>query len=57
MRQWRNRLLLALVAVMAMAQTASDFATADKIRDGLAKLGVEIQDSAEGPKWKIKKQT
>jgi len=27
---------------------------ADKIRDELNRLGVEIQDSADGPKWKIK---
>jgi cysteinyl-tRNA synthetase len=39
------------------ARKKKDFATADSIRDGLARLDIEIQDSADGPKWKIKKQT
>jgi len=38
------------------ARKKKDFATADSIRDGLARLDIEIQDSADGPKWKIKKQ-
>jgi len=39
------------------ARKRKDFETADAIRNGLAKLNVEIQDSADGPKWKIKKKS
>lgn len=37
------------------ARKKKDFEAADKIRDELKRLGVEIQDSTDGPKWKIKK--
>jgi cysteinyl-tRNA synthetase len=36
------------------ARKKKDFEMADKIRDELNRLGIEIQDSADGPKWKIK---
>jgi cysteinyl-tRNA synthetase len=39
------------------ARKKKDFATADTIRDELSKLGIEIQDSADGPKWKLKKRS
>jgi len=36
------------------ARKKKDFETADKIREELSRLGIEIQDSADGPKWKMK---
>jgi len=36
------------------ARKKKDFETADAIRDGLEELGIEVQDSPEGPKWKMK---
>ncbi len=36
------------------ARKRKDFAEADRIRDGLLKLGVILQDTKEGPVWKRK---
>ncbi len=36
------------------ARAAKDFARADEIRDGLAALGWEVRDSAEGAGWSPK---
>ena len=36
------------------ARSKKDWATADKIRDELDKLGFEIQDTTEGPVWRKK---
>ena len=41
----------ALVEARYAARTARDFATADRIRDELTAMGVEVQDRADGPKW------
>jgi cysteinyl-tRNA synthetase len=35
------------------ARLRKDFAAADAIRDGLAALGITIEDSAQGPRWSI----
>jgi cysteinyl-tRNA synthetase len=55
---WKDDLQVGLIELFLQvreeARKKKDFATADSIRDGLAKLNVEIQDSADGPKWKIK---
>ena len=32
-----------------------DFKASDKIREELARMGVEVEDTNEGPKWKVKK--
>ncbi|PID54552.1 MAG: cysteine--tRNA ligase [Micrococcales bacterium] len=37
----------------AQARAAKDFATADSIRDTLAEAGIEITDTAEGPRWSV----
>jgi len=36
------------------ARDKKDFETSDKIRNELVKLGVEVQDTAEGQKWRLK---
>ena len=35
------------------ARTRKDFATADAVRDALIALGVEIADTAHGPRWSL----
>ena len=47
-------LLDLLLAVREDARRRKDFEGADKIRDGLAELGVEIQDTRDGAVWKRK---
>ena len=43
---------LALVQRNA-ARERKDFAASDQIRDGLAALGINIEDTAQGPRWSI----
>lgn len=43
---------LALVE-RAAARERKDFAASDAIRDGLAALGITIEDTAQGPRWSI----
>ena len=40
-----------LVEARRAARSARDYATADRIRDELADLGVVVQDRADGPAW------
>jgi cysteinyl-tRNA synthetase len=35
------------------ARAAKDFATADNIRDQIAAAGIEIEDTAAGPRWTL----
>ncbi|HEX2073201.1 MAG TPA: cysteine--tRNA ligase [Geodermatophilus sp.] len=35
------------------ARARKDFATADAIRDQLAKLGVQVEDTPQGPRWEL----
>ena len=35
------------------ARERKDFAASDAIRDGLASLGITIEDTAQGPRWSI----
>jgi len=35
------------------ARERKDFAASDQIRDGLAALGITIEDTAQGPRWSI----
>jgi cysteinyl-tRNA synthetase len=41
----------ALLELRARARTAKDWATADTIRDGLGKLNITIEDTADGARW------
>ncbi len=43
----------ALIAKRVEAREAKDFAEADRIRDELAAMGVEIMDGPEGTTWKV----
>ena len=37
------------------ARARKDYAAADAIRDGLDKIGVVVEDTAEGPRWELKR--
>ena len=41
------------LAERAAARERKDFAASDAIRDGLAALGITIEDTAQGPRWSI----
>ena len=41
------------LAQRAAARDRKDFAASDQIRDGLAALGISIEDTAQGPRWSI----
>ncbi len=42
----------ALIERRQRARQEKDFAEADRIRDELAGMGVELEDTADGPKWR-----
>jgi cysteinyl-tRNA synthetase len=44
----------ALIARREEARAARDFATADRLRDQLAALGVEVTDTRSGPAWRLR---
>ena len=44
-------LLQFILHLRSDAKTKKDFATSDKIRDELAKLGFEIKDTKDGATW------
>lgn len=46
-------LVEALLEQRQEARASKDFATADRVRDQLAAAGVEIEDTAQGPRWKV----
>ena len=41
------------LAQRTAARERKDFAASDQIRDGLAALGITIEDTAQGPRWSI----
>lgn len=43
----------ALLDQRQAARAAKDFATADVVRDQLAAAGIEIEDTANGPRWSV----
>jgi cysteinyl-tRNA synthetase len=42
-----------LVSVRSDLRQARQWALADKVRDSLKALGVTLEDTPEGPRWKI----
>jgi cysteinyl-tRNA synthetase len=47
-------LIAELLKQREAARQRKDFATADAIRDSLADLGVEVSDTPQGPRWKLR---
>ncbi len=45
----------ALIAARQAARTNRDFAAADAVRDALTALGVQLEDTADGPKWRLER--
>jgi cysteinyl-tRNA synthetase len=37
------------------ARARRDYATADAIRDGLDEMGIQVDDTPEGPRWELKR--
>jgi cyanophycinase-like exopeptidase len=52
-RQLLDPYVSALLDVRHRARTARDFATSDRIRDQLARAGVEVRDTPDGPAWQL----
>lgn len=48
-----GKLVEILIDLRQDAKKNKDFAAADKIRDSLAELGISLEDSREGVKWKM----
>jgi cysteinyl-tRNA synthetase len=49
-----NYLMETILKIRQEAKQNKDYATADKIRDELIKLGIVIKDTKEGAKWSLK---
>jgi cysteinyl-tRNA synthetase len=45
------QLLNFIVNLRSEAKTNQDYATSDKIRDGLQKIGFQLKDTKEGTNW------
>ncbi len=48
-----NDLMKLIIAVRQRARERKDWSTADEIRDGLAALGIKLEDTREGTIWKM----
>ena len=48
-----GQLMDLFIEVRAEARKQKDFATADRIRDGLAELGVTLEDRPGGTEWSV----
>lgn len=49
-----DRLVAAVLEQREAARAARDFAAADAIRDQLAEAGIEVEDTAAGPRWSLR---
>lgn len=52
----RDELVGLLLEVRQSARDARNFALADRIRDGLAELGVKVEDVRDGFRWRFERQ-
>ena len=43
-----------ILSIRQQAKQNKDYATADRIRDELAKLNIQIKDTKEGATWSFK---
>jgi cysteinyl-tRNA synthetase len=43
-----------LLSVRQQAKKSKNFETADRIRDGLKQLGIEVRDGKDGAEWEVK---
>jgi cysteinyl-tRNA synthetase len=48
-----EKLMPLMVAIRSQARAAKDFATADRVRDELAQLGITLEDRKEGTGWRM----
>ncbi len=48
-----GKLMELLIALRAEARANKDFATSDRIRDGLRELGITIEDRKDGTGWRL----
>ena len=54
LRQVDEQKVNALIEARNAARKAKNFKEADRIRDELNAMGVEIEDTKDGTKWKVK---
>jgi cysteinyl-tRNA synthetase len=47
-------LIAELLKQREAARERKDFASADAIRDSLAEVGIEVSDTPQGPRWKLR---
>lgn len=52
-----NDLLQIIMEIRTKARAAKDWGTADYIRDELKNIGIVIEDTADGPRWKKEKKS
>ena len=50
-------LIQLLLEVRQEARAAKNWAAADKIRDRLGELGIVLEDTAEGSRWKLREDS
>jgi cysteinyl-tRNA synthetase len=48
-----ERLIDLLVSVRSILRMAREYAAADRIRTGLADLGIVVEDTAQGSTWRV----
>ena len=52
-----GKLVQLLIDLRAESRQRKDFATADRIRDGLGQLGIKLEDRKHGTDWRLEKLT
>ncbi len=49
-------LMRLIISIRAAARSKKDWSTSDAIRDGLKELGITVEDTADGARWKIERR-